>query len=70
MVATLKDELRKVSKAPLSEDVISKYPSQIICLINEIEFETNCVKELEGRTLQRFSDQKNKFLSQLTSLCH
>lgn len=70
MVETLKSELNKISRKSVNENSILEYPSQIICLMNEIEFQESVCRELESKTLTKYIYTKSEFLSQLTALCH
>ena len=68
MVKTLKNKLQDISR--FSGDTFETYPSQIICLLNEIEFNSQCVQAIEKGSLKTYNEKLKGKLSQLTKKCH
>ena len=55
MVKTLKKNLQDISRS--SGDAFETYPSQIICLLNEIEFNNECAKAIERESLKAYNEK-------------
>ena len=61
MVKTLKNKLQDISR--FSGDTFETYPSQIICLLNEIEFNSQCVQAIEKGSLKTYNEKLKGKLS-------
>lgn len=68
MVTTLQEELGKIQR--FDGDKFQKFPSQIICLENEISFNRDTVHALQSNSVSTVKSSYQKSLSELTKKCH
>lgn len=50
--------------------MFNRYPSQVICLNNEIAFSNKVIEGIENSSLARLLSNHQSFLAELTSQCH